>query len=76
MDKGEDAMMRKRVLSTKPIPEEDQNNNQITKEEPVYQIEDINYLRSSSEKMERSGPKEEDDSKPDYSNWKAELRWV
>lgn len=58
----EDSLIRKRVLS-RPT-DKDQNNNNV---KAAFEIEDINYLT----------PKETVPSKtkPDYSNWKAEIRW-
>lgn len=67
----EEFVLRKRVPSSdqKPLGE-DANNNSVEKE---YKIDDINYLRSEKEKpASKRGSAEE--TKPDYSNWKAEIR--
>lgn len=69
----EGLVLRKRVLSSDPNPiEEDANNNVVEGKE--YKIDDINYLRSEKEKPAASKREASEETKPDYSNWKAEIR--
>lgn len=83
-ESAEELLLRKRILSTetKPPQQKDHNNNndnnQLEGATESYKIDDINYLRAETEKRtsQRDATSEPDsvDTKPDYSNWKPEIR--
>lgn len=51
------------------FPKRDHNNNNNNETPDGYQIEDVNYLTPSAEELRSI------DEKPDYSEWKPQIRW-
>lgn len=68
----EDVVLRHRIIEDSNVTVQSKmgdpnNNNQ-------YPIDDINYLRSETEKIPSQREIAAEEAKTDYSNWKAEIR--
>lgn len=74
----EESLLRKRIISA---ADGDHNNNKVEANNKSYKIDDINYLtaettNSASQREGTENGSQDTDTKPDYSNWKPQIRWV